>query len=316
MNLWIVIAAMAAAAAAILLLPFVRKGRGAAARGRYDMAVYRDQLDEVARDESRGTLGAAEAAAARLEIERRVLGVDVAAAPASSGQRSRAARAALIAAAILGPVAAIALYLDNGVPSMPGHPFAERGAAAAKSPGETSADMTRISGMVDKLAKRMEGEPNNLKGWSMLARSYMMLQRYDEAAAAYAHAAALNAKDVDLPASEGEALVYAGGGIVTPKARDSFEAALALDPKEPRARFYLGLASMQAGAPKSALAAWEALAAEGPKDAPWLPELNRQIAKLREALEAAPRDALPEKSRPETSEKEAPETDAPKTDAP
>jgi cytochrome c-type biogenesis protein CcmH len=295
MTIWIVIAAMTAVAAAILLLPLVRKGGKEVARLPYDLAVYRDQLDEVARDERRGVLKPEEAASARLEIERRILVADRGAdrgaepAPAATPMRAgKASRAAIILAAAIGPLLALGLYLDRGSPGLPGQPFAERGTNA---PGEApEIDMAKIEGMVAKLAKRLETEPQNLKGWTMLGRSYVMLQRYEDGAAAFARAAGLNPKDAELPASEGEALVYASGGIVTPKARDAFESALAIDPKEPRSRFYLGLASAQAGQPKAALAAWEALAADAPKDAPWLAPLQQQIAKLRESLDSAPKE--------------------------
>ena len=59
-----------------LLRPLLRVGTPAADRADYDVAVYRDQLDELKRDEQRGTLSATEIAAARLEIERRLLKYD------------------------------------------------------------------------------------------------------------------------------------------------------------------------------------------------------------------------------------------------
>jgi len=321
MSLWFVIAAMAAATAAILLLPLLRKGRDAA-RLAYDLAVYRDQLAEVSRDETRGTLSAADAASARMEIERRILAAGEAA-PAAAGTRtSRAARITIVAAAVLGPMAATALYLERGTPHMPGYPFAARDSSSPDG-AATDADLAKIEKMVDGLAQRMASAPNDLKGWTMLGRSYAMLQRYDDAAAAYAHAATLDPKSAELPASLGETLVFASGGIVTPKARDAFEQALAIDPKDPRSRFYLGLASMQAGQPQAALAAWEALAAEAPKDAPWLPDLTRQIAKLKEALAAEPKEPAAAKTTPKegtadqkpgenpASDKPAPEKTAP-----
>lgn len=298
MSVWLVIAAMSAVTAAILLLPLLRKGRGAAARIAYDLAVYRDQLAEVARDEARGTITANEAASARLEIERRILAASESAQSAPTSRASRAARITIAAAAVLGPIAATALYLERGTPHMPGYPFATRGSESPSGGVAADVDMAKIEKMVEKLAQRMEREPNDLNGWTMLGRSYALLQRYDEAAGAFGHAASLDPKNAQLAASEGEALVFAGGGIVTPKARDAFELALAIDPKEARSRYYLGLSSAQAGQPQAALAAWEALAAEAPKDAPWLPDLNRQIEKLKESLEAGPKDATPEKAAP------------------
>jgi cytochrome c-type biogenesis protein CcmH len=303
MNLWIVIAAMTVVAAAILLLPLVRRRTGAP-RSDHDLAVYRDQLAELARDEARGLLAGGEAAAARLEIERRILATGSSEPPARPG--SKRARITLMLVAVLGPLAAIALYLDQGAPRMPGHPFAER----AKTPSKPEANDAKIAAMVAKLAERLKNAPGDLDGWTLLGRSYMALARYDEAAAAFTHAASLNPTDASLQAGQGEALVFAAKGIVTPAARDVFEAALAIDPKEPRSRFFLGLASIQAGEPKAALAAWEALAAEGPADAPWLPELNRQIAKLKESLAGESKET-PEKSPPNKPSDSAPRPEAP-----
>lgn len=311
MSVWIVIAAMTAAAAAILLWPLIRKAHGETRRARYDLAVYRDQLAELARDEARATLGAEEAAAARLEIERRILAADSGTPLLQSHRGSKAARIAVALAAIAGPLAAIALYLNQGTPGMNGEPFAER-AQEAQAQGKAPApDMAKIDAMVAKLAKQLEAKPDDLQGWMLLARSYMVMQRYDEAASAYAHAAALEPKNATWPSSRGEALIYAADGTVTPKARDAFESALAVDPSDTRARFYLGLAAAQAGELRAALAAWEALAADAPKDAPWLPQLNTQIAKLKQSIESEPKDAAPDKA---PAKKDASKSAAPKTD--
>ena len=321
MSLWFVIAAMAAATAAILLLPLLRKAP-ATARLACDLAVYRDQLAEVARDEARGTLSANDAASARIEIERRILAASEATPSAARSRASRAARITVVAAAILGPMAATALYLDRGTPHMPGYPFAARGSGSPDG-GAPGVDMAKIEKMVDKLAQRMASAPNDLKGWTMLGRSYAILQRYEDAAGAFAHAAALDPKNSEFPASQGEALVFAANGVVSPKARDAFEQALAIDSKEPRSRYYLGLASVQAGQPQSALAAWEALAAEAPKDAPWLPDLTRQIAKLKEAVAAEPKEPGPAKALPKegatderAGEKPVPDKTAPEKSPP
>jgi cytochrome c-type biogenesis protein CcmH len=295
MTLWFLVATMTVVAVALILLPFVRRGLGPQARGSFDLAVYRDQLTELARDQERGLVSAEEAATARLEIERRMLAAAPArgagAAPVSAA--SRAARISLLLAAILGPAGAVALYLDRGSPNMPDAPFAARG----HGPGDqaTGVDVAQIEGMVKQLAAKMKANPDDPKGWSMLARSYMVLGKYDDAAAAFAEITRLDAANAEAHAGRGEALVYASDGMVTPAAKEAFAAALALDSKEPRARFYLGLARMQEGEPDKALAAWEALAADSPPDAPWLPQLREEIAKLGGVLKE------PSKTQPSTS---------------
>ena len=81
----------------------------------------------------------------------------------------------------------------------------------------------------------------------------------------------------DLWIGLGQALTVHGEGFVNPAARLAFDRASQLDPRNPAPRFFLGLAFLQAGKPKAALAEWEALRAASPEGAPWLPELDRKI---------------------------------------
>ena len=69
--LWLVLALMTAAAVFAVLWPLARGQR--VDRGASDAVVYRDQLDEIERDRASGTIGAAEAEAARIEASRRLL---------------------------------------------------------------------------------------------------------------------------------------------------------------------------------------------------------------------------------------------------
>src|SRR6266571_7591111 len=71
MTLWLVLTLMTAAAILVVLWPLSRN-RVAHASGS-DLAVYKDQIGEIARDRAAGLIGEAEAAAARVEISRRLL---------------------------------------------------------------------------------------------------------------------------------------------------------------------------------------------------------------------------------------------------
>lgn len=290
MIFWAIVGAMTAVCLGLLLAPLLRRQRPAAERGAFDREVYRDQLDEIARDLKRGVLSDEEAAAARVEVERRILATapprpETGSAPAG---RPAAGRRLLVATSLAGIMAALALYLYLGEPGLPGRPFAER--AGLPAGADEGMDLAQIDQLVARLAERLEEDPDNLDGWRLLARSYMVLGRYEDAAGAFDHAATLDPADAELPASQGEALVMANGGLVTPAAQRAFAAARALDGTEPRARFYLGLAEMQAGRPRAALELWERLAADAPRDAPWLPDLERGIARLKEALRARPEE--------------------------
>src|SRR3954453_19869093 len=128
MSLWFVFALMTAAAIFAVLWPLGRGSRKAQ-RGGSDLAVYRDQLDEVARDRAAGLIGEAEADAARVEVSRRLIAAgDVAAhqPPPDPAGALRRRRAAAVAALLFVPIVGAGLYLLHGSPQLPGSPLAER----------------------------------------------------------------------------------------------------------------------------------------------------------------------------------------------
>jgi cytochrome c-type biogenesis protein CcmH len=128
MILWLLFALMTAMAILAVLWPLAR-GKGMQSSGS-DLAVYRDQLEEIARDRAAGQIGDVEAEAAKVEVSRRLIGAaDVqAAAPAPVPAASGAGHRRLVAgvALLLLPLGAAGLYLEVGSPELPGQPLAAR----------------------------------------------------------------------------------------------------------------------------------------------------------------------------------------------
>src|SRR5207253_10630405 len=91
-----------------------------------------------------------------------------------------------------------------------GHPGAALPEAPAGAGHEVSRD--QIVAMVDKLAQRLKQRPDDADGWILLAHSYQALERFAEAADAYAHADALVRNNPDLIADYADALAMAQGG--------------------------------------------------------------------------------------------------------
>jgi len=278
MTVWLVLGAMAALALALLLPPVLRRRSDAASRAAYDAQVYRDQLAEIARDRARGVLADAEAEAARIEVARRLLAADAAAAGTTSdaGRARGPGRAAAVAAVIAAPLAAGALYVAMGSPDLPGRPAAERAAERA-GPAGHAGDMTAL---VDQLGSKLRTRPNDRQGWTLYAHALSRLGRFDEAVVAWKKAASLDPGNADVMSQLAEAQIAAAHGMVTPAALDSLEKTLRLDPGEPRARYYRGLAALQAGDSDGALARWLALEADSPPDAPWRRVLDDRILRL------------------------------------
>ncbi len=272
--LWAVLTVIVGVVAAALTVPLVRRhearpgNRGAAA------AALADSLADIDAQAAQGAVGAAEADALRIEAKRRMLGAarvpDPVARPLGSAALGRLA----IGLAAFVAVAATGLYTTLGRPDLAVEaPAAGAGAAATGQP-----DGAQIASMIAQLEKRMADNPGDAEGWRMLGWSYFQTQRYGEAATAYAKAVKLAPTGPGFASAYGEALVQAASGVVSPAARAQFDAARALDPADPRARYFIGVSKEQAGDHKGALDEWLALLKDGPADAPWAPELRRVVA--------------------------------------
>ena len=291
MTLWIIFAVVLAAVLVAVLWPFLRPRPVLANRADYDIEVYLDQLRELDRDVSRELIGETQAAAAKLEIERRLLtasrsATDPSAAPGTDNSARRRPLAVVIAIAIAG--ASLALYVDLGSPSLTDQPFAQRPPAPVENPQAAEA-RSRLAAV----EARLSAEPENADVWRDLGR--LRLATGDEAGAveALARAMALSEGRADIASAYGEALTFAAEGMVTPEAQQAFLKVLSENAGEPRARFFLALASYQAGRREEALEKWSALAKDAPDGALWLPVVADRIRRTADEVGVDAADYLP-----------------------
>jgi cytochrome c-type biogenesis protein CcmH len=121
-----------------------------------------------------------------------------------------------------------------------------------------------VAAMVAKLEKHLQEEPNDPPGWMMLGRSYLALNRVDDAMVAFDHARQLDAKSAEAAMGLGEAMSLKAGGEITPPAGQLFEEALSLAPGNPKALLYGGFAAAVRGDRALARTRWQALKALHP----------------------------------------------------
>ena len=286
MTLWLLFAVMTAIAIAAVLWPLSRRPKGAA--GGNDVAVYRDQLDEIERDRALGAIAGPEAEAARIEVSRRL----IAAADTSAAERAATSslepvwrrRAVALVTLLAVPLGAASLYLALGSPDLPDQPLAERlakvHAGVPMTPGGQNQGQS-VEALVARVEAYLEKNPEDGRGWEVIAPVYMRTGNYEAAAKARANALRLLGPTADREADHAEALVAAADGVVTAEAKAAFERAIKLDRENVSARFYLGLAAEQEGRKADAIAAWRALLADAPPDATWTDFVRRSIARAR-----------------------------------
>ena len=275
MILWVILTFMVSLGVVGLTFAMVRPRDEARSRTNAT-SILAAQLGDVDAQLKAGELSTGEAVQLKTEVRRRILAE--AQEPQTAGRRLAPGALPFLAIGVAAVVAlgATGLYALLGRPdlAMGARPGSAQSVADASHPG---AD---VSAMIAQLESRMRQKPNDPEGWRVLGWSYLVTGRAADAATAYGRAAALEPHNADYRSSEGEALVRASGGQVTPSALDAFHAALKEDPGEPRAKYYLALYKDQAGNHNGAMADWVALIKSAPPHAPWLPDVRRFVENL------------------------------------
>lgn len=281
MLFWTLAALLTLGASLAVLVPLTRRVPVASTPGAHDLEVYKDQLAELERDAARGLIRPAEAQEARTEIARRILKADASRAEgdADSARRVAVARYGGMAAVIAVPLVSWGLYGLLGSPDIPSQPLQAR----------LTADPSKSS--IDELVARAEAHlaanPQDGRGWDVLAPIYLRMGRYDDAVSAYTKAIGLEGGTARREAGLGEAIAGAGGGIVSVDAQKAFERALAIDPHDAKARFYLATGLAQDGKYRQAIDGWNELMAVLPPDSPWRGATEQALAEAAKLADAS-----------------------------
>jgi cytochrome c-type biogenesis protein CcmH len=261
---------------------------------RLNAAIYRDQLETLERDLARGAISPADYEATRDELQLRLLDdtEEPATAPQTSASFWTARRTAAVVALVL-PLGGAGLYWWLGTPQ------------AIDPARAAQAEVDKVMQMVDGLAARLKANPDNPKGWVMLARSYKVMGRLPEAEQAFAKVGPLLDTDPDLLADYAD-LLAARSGTLDGQPMVLVNKALALNPVHPMALMLAGTAAYRQGKFADAARHWEKMLAVLPPGSPDIEELQSYIADarakagLKPATAAAPQAAQtkPEPARP------------------
>src|SRR5580704_6635439 len=300
-TIWMI---MTSAAAGFLAVPFLRAyDRKCVAAATRDIEACRDQLTRVDEEAAAGDLNGDRAETARAEITRRLVAAVRAYEPIvqgiSIGERNFAA-AAIAGVIVLGSVGLYGLDdspdLSPGSAStrsagQPGASAVEQLAAATQAQGDEVQSLNPAQGqlggveeMIARLTERLNRNPKDAEGWRMLGWSYFNTERFAQSAAAYAKAIDLDPENAELRSSRGEALVRAADGQVTEEAKAVFAQALRHDAKDPRGRFFMGLAKEQAGNKSAALDDWVAILNDTDTNEPWVSDLTQRVTELSQEI--------------------------------
>lgn len=300
MVFWIVSGALALVVSVITGLTLMRGRVGDKPPAAYDLQVYRDQLKEVDRDLARGVIGDEDAERMRAEISRRVLAAD-AQLQQGGDTGGQPGRGGLVVAVVLGAVLAagsVWVYSQVGAPGYRDLPLqtrlAESDAARANRLAQSEAESRvppapmnpnateEFLTLMAQLRETVKNRPDDLRGLTLLARNEAGLGDY--IAAYKAQNRIIEVKGDDAGPADyaylAELMISAAGGYVSSDAEAALRAALELDPRNPPARYYLGLYLMQVDRPDAAFRTWDALLRESSADAPWVAPIRDRIEEV------------------------------------
>lgn len=287
-TFWLLAAALITAAMAGLLWPLLRRhacadpANSTTPERTLLVDLYRDQLRELDADLRVGTLSAARHAEARDELGRRLLDETT---DTATGARLHG-NSPLLAAALLAalPSAAILLYLHLGNPVALWR--------ADDMPPETGSQHqlsgAQVEGMVNQLAQRLRETPADPEGWAMLARSYSVLERYADAAAAYARAIELAPDVAALRSDYADVLASLNHGSLQGLPMAEISRALSLDPDDPKALALAASAAVERGDTQAAIGYWEHLYRLLPPDSQTAARVAANLAAARGTPAAQP----------------------------
>jgi cytochrome c-type biogenesis protein CcmH len=274
---WIVALAVITVTLFVLARPLLRGGKPVADAAPPEMdaatAVYRDQKRQLDVDLAAGAISTAEHAAAQEELVHR-LGAEIAKRPAATEAGDmRTPWIAIVVLVAVVPVASVLLY------QLLGNPAAMK-AAQAPTPEHSKFSEEDVRAMVDKLAQRMKTNPDDPKGWILLARSYAALGRFAESSDAFAEAAKRLPDDAQLYADWADSAAMAQQRKLVGKPEELIARALALDPNNRKALALSATVLLERGDVNGSLARWRELKQKLAPESEEAREIDRVIAEL------------------------------------
>ena len=274
-QFWVIVAVIIILVLIILLWPLVKKDLNSnVPRVAYDINVYKDQLLEIDADLKRGLLSQDQVEAARIEIKRRMLSAGEIYEKKSPNKRSFSYIFLIAIVCLCAPLGAVLLYLGTGSPNQPDQPLAERKAQQVVLQTQKQKNLIKAT---KKLFEHLQLNPNDLRGWTLLANAYFSQEDYLSAVKAFSKAYHLSERDNMLAADYAEAMVFAANSVVSEEAHILFVKSIEGNHVNAKARYYIGLYEAQQGDLNAALQSWIDLQYLSWENAPWLKNLNEQI---------------------------------------
>jgi len=221
-------------------------------------AHFRAQLEAIETDAAMGRLGATETTAAKGELARELIRLK----GEASESTVTGGRAIVLVPIVLVAALALGTYAYLGRPDLPAEPLAQRTAETA--------DGLSLDKAIETIEARLATDPNDLRGWQVIAPVYMQVGRYADAVKALRKVNELAPPTPDSKADLAEALMMQSGGSLAGEPLQLFRDAVAMDPGHVRSLYYVASEETRTADYAAAARDWSALVKLGKGDEPWM----------------------------------------------
>ena len=252
----------------LLLRPFIFPAKSSStSRRQMNATIYREELDKLELEYKAGVITSIDYEIAHAEMRQRLFQDTI---EEDDREVAGSSKKTAIGLCIFIVLLSSALYFSLGDV-----------VRVAQNNSEKPVTQEGVEKMVAEFAIKMEKDPGNLKGWAMLARSYRILGRDEDAAKAYARAGSFIDSDPQLLADYADVLASNANGSFVGKPSQLINQALKLDPNNMMALWLSGTASYNAKNYKAAAQSWEKLAQQLPPNTDEARAIQGSIAEAR-----------------------------------
>jgi cytochrome c-type biogenesis protein CcmH len=252
----------------LLLRPFLFPTKvQATSRRQMNAAIYREELDKLEAERSAGTITSEDYEIAHAEMRQRLF--------QDTNEEDDHSTLGSTKKTAIG-ICIFIVLISSGLYFSFGDVY-----RVSQKNSETPMTQDGVEKMVAEFAGKMEKDPGNLQGWAMLARSYRILGRNEDAAKAYARAGSFVDSDPQLLADYADTLAANANGSFVGKPLSLINQALKLDPNNLMALWLSGTAAFNANNYRSAVQTWEKLASQLPPNSEELKMIEGSIAEAR-----------------------------------
>ncbi len=248
-----------------------------------NIKISKQQLAELEQDLVNGLIDQAQYDSAKTDLERSLL-QDIELSPAQNIQTSKKPVFTIAALAIALPLTAALIYWKTGSPQLatydPATALQQQQQHPNQQPPQHSQNPTAedFDQMISGLVAKLQQDPDNVEGWLMLAKSYQVMQRLEEASYAYGQVLRLQPENTRALVSSADIMAMTQGGAVAGEPYEMIKKALKLNPAMVEARWLAGIAETELGNLDNALSFWVPLQQELAQTRPELAtELGNQI---------------------------------------